>query len=300
MPQWRDQFRVWIKIDGVDAEEYGVEVDEAKRVVSCWIGSEVGKTFSVEWDTLSANLPLKGTVLMDGTLCAGKLNGPGLLSRHHTFAGVSSGNFVQPFVFGALTLSDDDALLDATPNLAELGVIALKITPVAMTARKSTPHNDKSAIALPSLNIHEQSKKAVTQQVQLGAPQPVTRRPKTGRSSRAERTGPSLVKFRFQYRPIEILRANGIAPLLKRRLSPSPSQSAEPRPDGGDEADEVERLEEQLLAAKARRAAKQVDKKPRVKRELGVVDLTGPDPLDRPPAKKKVKREGSSEVIDLT
>ncbi|KAF7315885.1 hypothetical protein MIND_00105100 [Mycena indigotica] len=275
MPKWRDQFRAWIKIDGVDAEEYGVEVDEAERVVSCWIASEVGKTFSVEWDILCDENSLSGKVYMDGAWCAGKLfnlDKSYTLPAHRTLAGALRETTVEHFMFGSLTLSDDDTLLATGPNLPDLA--------------KGT----KTIVSLPSLNIHERSKKAVTQQVQLGAPQVSSN---TFRNTRP--IGPDLVKFRFKYRPIEILRANGIAPPLNRAVSPSEYVVLK------DDIEKVKRLEEELLATKARIAAKQVDKKPRIKSECGVIDLTGPNETVNPRPRKKIKREnGPSEVIDLT
>ncbi|KAF7315887.1 hypothetical protein MIND_00105300 [Mycena indigotica] len=306
MPQWHDQFRVWIKIDGVDAEEYGVEVDEAERVVSCWIGSEVGKTFTVEWDIhLDYVSTLCGRVYTDGVRCAGKyFTGT---KPHHTFVAraerkLSSLSCLAPLLLvvcpassdfsSPLEPADDDELLATGPNLPDLGVIELRVVPVELgeSTAQETP------ATLPSLKLHEQSKKAITQQIQLGPA-----RASSHCFRQCTTTGPHLVNFRFKYRPIEILRANGIAPPLERKTSESPtrSESAEPGQDVDDDVDEMKRLEEQLLAVKARVAAKQVDKKPRIKREL--IDLTEPDPLDHPPAKKKVKREnGSSEVIDLT
>ncbi|KAF7315886.1 hypothetical protein MIND_00105200 [Mycena indigotica] len=285
MPEWRDLFRAWIQIDGVDAEEYGVEVDEAERVVSSWIGSEVGKTFSVEWDILSDNCasPFRGKVLVDGIPCAARSFDYETKSRvfpvHRNFVGVQREATIEPFMFGTLTLSDDDALLATEPNLADLGVIELKVTPVLLgkiIARREAP------VVLPSLNIHERSKKVVTQQVRLGAPKKIAPRG----VQKCTIIGPDLVTFRFKYRPMEILRASGIAPALKRKTSAPPSRSesahAEPEQAGDGDSDvdqlEVKRLEEQLLAAKARVAAKKLDKKPRIKRESGItsIDLTQP------------------------
>ena len=43
---FQDQFEAWVTLDGDDGarrEEYAVEVNEQKKLVTCWIASEMGK-----------------------------------------------------------------------------------------------------------------------------------------------------------------------------------------------------------------------------------------------------------------
>ena len=46
MPQF-DNFQASISVDGVDLPEYGVAIDEKKKVVTCWVPSEVGKAWII-------------------------------------------------------------------------------------------------------------------------------------------------------------------------------------------------------------------------------------------------------------
>ena len=46
MVLFQGQFEAWIILDrpdGAKREEYAVEVDEQRKLVTCWIASEVGK-----------------------------------------------------------------------------------------------------------------------------------------------------------------------------------------------------------------------------------------------------------------
>ncbi|KAF7315889.1 hypothetical protein MIND_00105500 [Mycena indigotica] len=326
MLDWHNRLRAWISIDGVAAEEYGVEVDEKERTVSCWVGSEVGKSFAINWENRDFIFALGAYAYVDGAAGGGTMYEAGprkLLPSQMAQEGIIDARGLNPFVFARLNLSDDDTLLAADPaGLADLGVIELRIFRVSSSRESFTMGNITGTLSLPTKNVHERAKKAVTQQVQLGAPQQPLEPPAF---RQVDKIGPHLVKFLFKYRPmggllsgrsrvpthllytIDVLRANGIAPPLKRKATPSPARAVSPDADPA-EADiaqaaaTVDRLEKELLAAKAL-LAKHVDTKPRIKREAvagsgssATIDLTGPD---RP--KKKVKREnGPSEVIDLT
>ncbi|KAF9260070.1 hypothetical protein L218DRAFT_963008 [Marasmius fiardii PR-910] len=44
-----DNFSAWITIDGQALQEYGVDVSQEARTVTCWIASELGKEYEVNW-----------------------------------------------------------------------------------------------------------------------------------------------------------------------------------------------------------------------------------------------------------
>lgn len=46
MLQFREFF-AWVSIDGVEAPEYGVEISEDQKSVTCWIASELGKVHHI-------------------------------------------------------------------------------------------------------------------------------------------------------------------------------------------------------------------------------------------------------------
>ncbi|KAJ7761011.1 hypothetical protein B0H16DRAFT_557321 [Mycena metata] len=275
-------FSAWISIDGKAATEYDVEISDDKKTATCWIASELGKRFSVHWVNSSYRGDTSGHVKMDGNSCGGKIIFGRTLPTTAVKDGVPDGPYaVKPFVFSSLSLTDDDAYLGGGPGtsnqLQDLGLIELSIIPVRVSASRqhaaANPARDLSA-----LKVHERSKKAVTQQVTLGQSEGLARPLSFSHTTRA---GPDLVTFRFKYRPLDILRANGIAPQgtqqLKRKASVEVSVDEDVKP------------------------SVKKEKKPRVgvKYESGgVIDLTEDDP---PVRRKKVKLEGfSGQIIDLT
>ncbi|KAJ7049691.1 hypothetical protein C8F01DRAFT_1181561 [Mycena amicta] len=293
MPEWHNQFRAWITIEGEEATEYEVETSEEDRTVTCWIASELGKKFAVNWENRSFNTATEGRIYMDGVYCGGKLIfEEESLPVTRRKAGVPDEATLKPFVFSALQLTDDDG---ASSNLSDIGQIQLKIQPITVGEKKTRSRK----FTLPSTQIHERAKKAVTQQIQLGAAEPQ----KTSSLYNTTRNGPYVVKIYWKYRPIDMLRANGIAPPLKRKATSLESSSISKSPAGDEEdedAQEVKRLEEQLQAAKARMASKHGDKKPRIKGEYQPVIFDGARSTTRGPRRRSNGRAGLSEVIDLT
>ncbi|KAF7357829.1 hypothetical protein MVEN_00829000 [Mycena venus] len=298
MLHWKE-FSAWITIDGKEAVEYNVETLEDEKTVTCWIASELGKKFSIDWKNSYFPQDVAGYVKVDGTTCGSKVS---LYSNHFkediiSQTGVSDGTTLRPFVFSALELTDDDDVLSGSASLSlqDLGLIQLTIIPV-----HATDTNEPLFISsLSNHKVHERSKKAITQQITLAEPEILDRPP---RVLNVRRTGPDVVKFCFKYRPIDVLRANGIAPQLKRKASADP---APPRTQTPDDSEGLAELEEAKVLRKKLRALEakidKRDKKPRIKPENGaVIDLTQDNSRS-----KRVKLEGkrpfiTGEVIDLT
>ncbi|KAJ7141255.1 hypothetical protein C8R44DRAFT_866887 [Mycena epipterygia] len=304
---WKE-FSAWISIDGTEAAEYGIETSEDEKTVTCWIASELGKKFSVNWTNASFYETTSGLVDMDGHQCQGKViyGHPGTLPQTASKQGILDGLTVKPFVFSSLELTDDDAFLGEDSSHQELGVIKLVIAPIRITQLNVPPSGRSPS----DIKVHERSKKAVTQQITVGNSEMLAQ-PAVFASS--ERTGPDLVTFFFKYRPIDVLRANGIAPPPPQLKRKSPDSQPERAPTPDDDltdaayAEEARILRERLAADQARLAAletkriKKGEKKLRIKAESGpIIDLT----QDTRRA-KKVKLEPSQpfvsgEIIDLT
>ncbi|KAJ7354654.1 hypothetical protein DFH08DRAFT_49488 [Mycena albidolilacea] len=275
---WKD-FSAWLCIEGKEAPEYDVEVSEDERTVTCWIASELGKKFSVHWTNSSFYQCTTGRVKMDGTDCGGKTISGRILPQTVCKDGLTDGATLKPFMFSSLSLTDDDAYLGGA-FLPDLGVIKLVITPTQVSSNQ-TRHSGRGS-DLSTLKVHERSKKAVTQQITLAQAKmlatPITFVTTTP-------TGPAVVTFLFKYRPIDILRANGIAPPC------APVQSSPPPA--------------KRVAKENKPLVNQETKPARVKRELAtdsesdVIDLTQGSPG---PRRKRVKLEGfvQGEIIDLT
>ncbi|KAF7357834.1 hypothetical protein MVEN_00829500 [Mycena venus] len=294
MLYWKE-FSAWVTIDDKEAAEYDVETSEDERIVTCWIASELGKKFSICWRNSSLPRDVAGYVKVDGNACGGKVSYHRTdLGRTHPKSGVTDGTTLKPFVFSSLELSDDDALL-GTSSFQDLGLIELAIKPVHVMGLTDLP-----IYSLSDLKVHERLKKAVTQQIALAEPealkQPV-------RCVKVLPTGPEFVKFHFKYRPIDVLRANGIAPSsppLKRKASAEPPRAQTPE-DSEKLADleKVKVLREELRALEAK--VHRRERKPRIKNEVGAaIDLTPERSRN-----KRVKLEPRQsffpgEVIDLT
>ncbi|KAJ7187776.1 hypothetical protein C8R46DRAFT_1052560 [Mycena filopes] len=274
-----NHFSAWIIIEGREAPEYAVEVFEDDRIVTCWIPSELGK-----W-----------TVKTDGNACYGIIIRGDFLPAQTTKEGVSDGASLRPFMFSSLELTDDDTFLGG-PSYPRLGLVELAIRPVIVKDPGQGNRSHRSMPkSLPHIKLHERSKKAVTQQISLAAPEPFT-----GRRSHPTKTlaaGPDLVTFQFHYRPAAVLRANGIMPIIaprKRKAGFQLQRAPTPWPD---DMEEEKMLRERLEAIVDKRLKNET--KPGVKAEMtDVKDLTQKEIRKN----KKVKIEGliQGEVIDLT
>nr|GAT55875.1 predicted protein [Mycena chlorophos] len=300
-------FNAWITIDGQPVPEHQVDISADQTSVTCWVASELGKNFSVHWQNVSSPRDVAGYLRMDGEFCAGRITYAGLAAaaqfpRPETVVrGVSDGPMLKPFVFSALETSDDDALL-AGPAQPDLGLIALKITPIRSLGQKQEPNNGPWT-TLAQQTVHERSKKAVTQQIGLGEAQydPEGTKPLVT----VVRTGPDIVHFSWKYRPLDVLRANGIAP-------PAPlTANLKRKADADDDADDSDADADANSPGPLPQSKKEVkpkkepaEKKPKriVKHET--IDLTDDaEPLPVIKREKKKARTQTStkgEVIDLT
>ncbi|KAJ6508072.1 hypothetical protein DFH09DRAFT_1374833 [Mycena vulgaris] len=203
---------------GQDAPEYNVETSEDRKAVTCWIASEVGKTFIVHWRNRSYYVDTAGHVNVDGSPTGGTIirgcNVPKTVEKK----GISDGLTVQQFKFSSLEITDDDDFLGGAIH-PDLGL---------------------------DIKLHERAKKDVTQHTTLGETEQLAR-PHPLVSSL--RTGADLVKFSWKYRPITILQANKIAPLpptLKRKASADLPRVPSQIDKCGMDTEEVESLPEKL------------------------------------------------------
>ncbi|KAJ6508064.1 hypothetical protein DFH09DRAFT_275412 [Mycena vulgaris] len=288
-----NEFSAWLTIDGNVAPEFDVETSEDQKTVTCWIASELGKTFAVHWKNSSYYHDTIGRVKMDGTPCGGSLIRKQFLPKAIEHGGVFEGTSVKPFMFSSLALTDDDTFLGGSSSHQELGLISLTIHPIRIKQR-NVPARPSSSLA--EIKVHERVKKAVTQQITLAKPKKLAY-PSVFVTS--QRTGPDLVQFCFKYRPMAILQANGIAPLPVRpeqKASVEPPRA--PPPNLAEPAAKTRPARENLNAREFKTV--KTEKKPRIKREFepgSVIDLT------QPTKKAKLKPRQpfiSGEIIDLT
>ncbi|KAJ7909632.1 hypothetical protein B0H13DRAFT_2491400 [Mycena leptocephala] len=328
MLHW-NEYSAWVTTDGEDAVEYEVQTSEDDRTVTCWIASE---RFSISWKNSSSTsaIDVMGYLTVDGIYCGGSVLWFGTaVPETKREDGIYD--------------DDDDAFLDSSHE--KLGLIELRIGPVEEIDEDRTysrwrcgvRKTQKSPILkpkVPDLTVHERVKKGVTQQITLGEPESLDKDDEDGFNHvYTEPSGPDIVKFCFKYRSIgarprldllqptnrlmdvvlraEVLRADGIAPRLKRKkastdrnraqISNAPAED-QPAQNSNALAEEAKVLREKLRAVEAQ--LQEQEQKPRVKVKNepagAVIDLT----QDSARQRKRVKLEGnpfvSGEVIDLT
>nr|GAT54652.1 predicted protein [Mycena chlorophos] len=150
-------FSGWISIDDNPVTEYAIEVGEARKTASCWIPSEVGKTFSVQWNNLSYNgTDTSARVSIDGTRCGRVVQRlerqhiPGAMNGVKQFDG---GAKVRPFTFSTLATTDDDDALLLPDSISEhLGVIELSFIRYTSSSSRLGATGKRKASDEPSVN----------------------------------------------------------------------------------------------------------------------------------------------------
>ncbi|KAG6374434.1 hypothetical protein JVT61DRAFT_4471 [Boletus reticuloceps] len=177
-------FTANIIVDGKALEEYDVTSESPSRV-TCWVASEEGKPFTVQWKCLEETRVAgsRGSVYVDGTGCGSVLKYPGTLGDKDTTATLSS-------------------LVRAT-SMQDL-----------MFARRWFERTTIAADVIPFNNeeLHERSKKQ--QFTVLGKYRIWTAKGQETLSIYLSFDPQQSTRnqFVFKYRPLGVLQANGIAP----------------------------------------------------------------------------------------
>ncbi|KAJ7081891.1 hypothetical protein B0H15DRAFT_449787 [Mycena belliarum] len=285
-------FSASVYVDGAKLSEYAVELSADGTQATCWIPSEDDKKFCVKLINSEArsDYDVSGNISADGINCGGKTLRP---ERHGRFPSVSlasrdsvavSANTRRPLTFSKQALTDDDAYLNAAIS-PDLGTIKVEFVHVRRKLGRTSSKRWAGPKRFEPQIFHERSKKAMGHSVQFGQ--------EFNSGLNKHRPTEFLEKLgtlTFKYRPIELLRAEGIAPPApKRQRAATPedvldlTMDVATDEDGDDDEAKIRKLEAQLGALK--------NKKRRVKCEPHEV-------------KKEIKSERpifkSGEVIDLT
>ncbi|KAF8193209.1 hypothetical protein K438DRAFT_2017799 [Mycena galopus ATCC 62051] len=260
------QFSASVFVAGVKLSEYSVQYSPDGKEVTCWVPSEDGKQFRVEWTNTrsSASRIISGLLSVDGISCGGK-------RMRHQHSGISkaardsvasSATTRRQLMFGKQTLTDNDDYLNA-PVSPHLGTISLDLRRVKDLGTSEICRNKDTYT---TNMLHERSKKAVGHSVQFGGDMRSYRNTKRGSVIVEE-----LVNFVFKYRPIELLQAQGIAPPAQRQeRAVLPSDLLDLTVDAEDDEEaEIEELEARLGALKnKRRKVKRESSDVAVKKEV--------------------------------
>lgn len=174
---------------------------------TCWIGSEAGKKFSVNWKRHSLEGPAsEARLAVDGIGCVRM----GFRETSRAHAGGCSkmvrGTEARDLMFCDLQLSDDEALLGKSVP-SHLGEITLCVVrgSIRYTRRKARAPGTPSRLTCHANIYHEKSVKKLTTHCVGFGPE---REHRSGRTSEFKRNQDPPLEFIFKCRPIGILQAN--------------------------------------------------------------------------------------------
>ncbi|GLB40683.1 hypothetical protein LshimejAT787_0805540 [Lyophyllum shimeji] len=242
-------FQAHITVDGVELPQYDVKVDESTKTASCWIPSEAGKSFAVKWRHLEpCPLRISGRVHLDGKRIGGWIADEGCTPVFTFDSIITSSTTTRPLLFTTIQLTDDDTYLQPD-NSKDLGDIVLKLIHVEVTGRYTAP---VSNLAVDD-KVHERVKKALVHRTTFGK-ENVER---DAIEVMGTRDVAVLATFKFRYRSIDVLRADGIAPpdpniQKSRGRKRKVGESDVPGEERGTEDEEEEREQAELKALLAR------------------------------------------------
>lgn len=214
MLQFGDLY-AWISTDGIANECFAIE-QSANNCVTCWIASESGKRFSVNWSNASRVFPIQGVVSIDGVICDNHVMLDYQYPDKPSAVGVSyarTSDYTQrDFMFSTIEVTDDDAYLYTVGQTYNFGIITLELWRLCVTdvVMKTMQHTYGSPV-LESQVVHERSKKAGTHHVKYGE-EYHARSPAVGMVTSQKVDEAPFVSFTFRYRPLAVLMAQGIVP----------------------------------------------------------------------------------------
>ncbi|KAF9493107.1 hypothetical protein BDN71DRAFT_1432700 [Pleurotus eryngii] len=260
-----ENLSAWVEIEGIPTQEYNIKVKEDPKHVTCWIASEEGKSFRVHIKDTSCRRATCWTMKVDGVEIDSPLLVPppeGECERTCCIKRVRvSPTELRALVFSRMSTTDDDDYLERSTHL-NLGSITLDV----WTAQRTERTCPDPCVQLPNELVHERSKKSGTHCIGFY---------KYGTSLGAVKHKKSttvdlwdcierLATFSFNYRPLALLQANGIAP-----APPPISVSPDPEENDGDVSAEEEELKHQMQIMQQRlaeleksRGAKRVKEEP--------------------------------------
>ncbi|KAJ3732418.1 hypothetical protein DFJ43DRAFT_308965 [Lentinula guzmanii] len=241
MPLTFQDFSAWIEVDGSELPIF--DIKQTGNEVTCWIPSESEKNFSVKLSTGKRAISMVGDIFMDGKHLDGRAMHAGEPQTFTSSGVLTTATSERPFVFSKLELTDDDEYLNmATAGLGDVKLVISHAT-FGVTTHDHNRYKNCDTIG----KIHEKSKKATGHRVGLGASKPVVYTKLISAQRHAV-----VVNFVFRYRPIDMLRANGIAPPEERKKRTASSSEPEVLDLTGDQPDSDDEEERRINALRAR------------------------------------------------
>ncbi|KAJ7029388.1 hypothetical protein C8F04DRAFT_1265042 [Mycena alexandri] len=213
-------FTAWITIEGTNCPIYALKSTTNPRDATCWIPSQEGKKFSVNWSNKFRDRPVHAQLSIDGVVCSthfmlDAFRYPDDADAIGISYATTSDYTRRDFVFDAIQVTvgeDDDAYLYTLDNPPAFGTIRLELWEANIDQIVRAPFQHRyGGEVLESQIIHETSKKAGAHHVKFGGEYVVPQA--TVNMVNGTRKGTAaLATFTFNYRPFDILLAGGIIP----------------------------------------------------------------------------------------
>lgn len=196
-------YKVWVTCDDAQARIYGPEY--GSKTATCWIQSEAGKHFEVHVEATDLRHAVSCYAYVDGVEVGGRV-----LERGHresgTFRGLRTGHAsVKRMYFSNLTVSDLEDQVTATA-IQDLGSIRVEVRRVLVHGNMQ-PTLRPQKLPDGSIVVHEGAKKLGGHHASLGE-EVFMESPVTVGVEDLDKD--PHVTFILQYRPYDILRAQGI------------------------------------------------------------------------------------------
>ncbi|KAH9946919.1 hypothetical protein B0H21DRAFT_741625 [Amylocystis lapponica] len=183
--------------------------NEETATANCFVASEAGKEIHISLGNVSATSNVLVKAYIDGQYIMRKVVKAGKSSTVMEFR--IDADTKQALVFANIEVTDDDSLVG--PDAHGVGLIKLRVFRVLSRRRISHSPTYHSRTFRELGLIHEQTKKAGTHCVARG--ERVTRSMSRPRHMSTREDMP-FANFLSQYRPLEMLQAQGIVPLPVR------------------------------------------------------------------------------------
>ncbi|OJT08837.1 hypothetical protein TRAPUB_264 [Trametes pubescens] len=204
-------YDVWISdADGRRIPEYNMEVEGAEgKTVACYIPSESGKRFIINWKDHGSPHHTTFRCDLDGKLAGGTTCKPNHSGRRIGLRTTSDKASYSPYQFADLRTTDDETALWAAGSLEKLGIIEVRAVRI---------HKHKRAVAFKPYPfqgvdaVHERSKKLGAHCVTLGRPVSTGKPHELCQSTPLYPHEGAYATFIFRYRPPALLQAQGIMP----------------------------------------------------------------------------------------
>uniref|UniRef100_A0A0W0G7R8 DUF7918 domain-containing protein n=1 Tax=Moniliophthora roreri TaxID=221103 RepID=A0A0W0G7R8_MONRR len=227
-----NNFTAWVSVSNSPLQEYDIQVTPETNTVVCWIASEAGKSYALNWRDDWFRTTTAGYARIDGVECGGMVITNPMGTRTCRLEGIrATATTLKPFTFATVKVTDDTDFL-STPDTPEMGEIKITIRTVQVNG-----YMELRPIAAPAAKtFHETAKKGLNHQTEhrskLNIVGAWTRRHMVRRKPSFSLNIDHLVilfycgksdTFSSRVLSQAMLQATGVAPLpLPQRVSPDP------------------------------------------------------------------------------